>query len=375
MKQNQTFVVTPVELKAFAQRWLEEYENVKVPSDAAFTIDESGNCTVSFDEDVVPKAKPVSVPAPASGVVEPSPGPVAISGNEALLAAALADVGKLSTRNIAGTENGNLGCAAAVTAILHDQLHLDIATTLSTDVLYDELKTARWKEVSTDTPGAVIVSPTCSSMHGHTGIIGENGLIYSNSSADGTWQQNFKVDQWRKYYARCGSHAFVPPTADVPPLPERASESAGDPGSPYSLHCEATTFGYSDPGDKGNGAWGDNNNNKTAIGVSVPIPIIRDSLGGTSSSHVMGHTVSLICGSRTLRKLQIRDLGPGVTVDGQHGLLIGKDGVLHALDMTYGLCEALGVKYPGSYRVTWWLEDPNGKAIELKGLDAPRKIV
>jgi hypothetical protein len=30
-------------------------------------------------------------------------------------------------------------------------------------------------------------SPSCAAMHGHTGIVGENGVIYSNSSATGRW--------------------------------------------------------------------------------------------------------------------------------------------------------------------------------------------
>lgn len=145
-------------------------------------------------------------PAPASNVVE------------ALLAAAVADVGRLSTVGIKGTENGRLGCAAAVTAILHDELHLNIAKALSTDVLYDELKNAGWKEVSTDTPGAVIISPTQGGQHGHTGIIGENGVIYSNNSDNGTWGDKFTVESWRAYYEnhlKLHTYAFLPPTADA----------------------------------------------------------------------------------------------------------------------------------------------------------------
>jgi hypothetical protein len=123
--------------------------------------------------------------------------------SQSILEAALVDVGKLSTRNDAGTDHGNLGCADAVTRILHDQLGLPIEKTLSTDELYDELRKAGWKEVSTATPGAIIVSPTNGQMDGHTGVIGENGLIYSNSSATGLWSQNFTVDRWLEHYKSC----------------------------------------------------------------------------------------------------------------------------------------------------------------------------
>jgi hypothetical protein len=127
-----------------------------------------------------------------------------------ILARAKADVGLLSTLNDAGTDHGNLGCADAVTRILHDELGFSLPKTLSTDELFDELKSAGWVKVDLNTPGAVIISPTCSAMHGHTGIVGDSGNIYSNSSATGKWSQNWTVARWVNYYERCGSYAFVP---------------------------------------------------------------------------------------------------------------------------------------------------------------------
>src|SRR6516164_191088 len=66
--------------------------------------------------------------APSSALQAPraqtvSPAPVF---SQSILEAALADVGKLSTKNDAGTDHGNLGCADAVTRILHGQLGLPI---------------------------------------------------------------------------------------------------------------------------------------------------------------------------------------------------------------------------------------------------------
>jgi hypothetical protein len=134
-----------------------------------------------------------------------------------LLARARADVGVLSTTDDPGTDHGNLGCADAVTRILHDELGFSLPKTLSTDELYDELVAAGWQKVELRTPGAVIVSPSCAAMHGHTGIVGENEVIYSNSSATGLWAQNWTVGRWVNYYARCGYYAFVPPAQVAPP--------------------------------------------------------------------------------------------------------------------------------------------------------------
>jgi hypothetical protein len=136
-----------------------------------------------------------------------------------LLDRAKADVGVLSTSEDAGTDQGQLGCADAVTRILHDELGFSLPKTLSTAELYDELVAGGWQKADLRTPGAIIVSPSCAAMHGHTGIVGENGAIYSNSSATGRWTQNWTVDGWLNYYARCGSYAFVPPPATPPTAP------------------------------------------------------------------------------------------------------------------------------------------------------------
>ena len=150
----------------------------------------------------------------ANGASSPSKDLTSRQGvSSRLLARAKADVGKLSVRNDPGTDHGNLGCADAVTRILHDELGFSLPKTLSTDELYHELVSGGWQEVDLKTPGAVIVSPSCAAMHGHTGIVGEDGLIYSNSSATGFWTQNFTVDRWLERYRACGSHAFLPPAA------------------------------------------------------------------------------------------------------------------------------------------------------------------
>src|SRR5258708_26270 len=132
---------------------------------------------------------------------------------------------------------------------------------------------------------------------------------------------------------------ITPPLAPTAP----AAPKSLDPGAPFSLHCIATCFGYQDPGDKGIGAWGHDNNNPTTVGGTVPIPILEATLGGVHASLVQGYTVSVICldSGKSALNVDITDDGPGASVDGKHGLLVGKDGVLHAFDMTCGLCKVL----------------------------------
>jgi hypothetical protein len=124
--------------------------------------------------------------------------------------AAVANVGRLNTTQDAGTQGGALACADAVTRIVHDQLGINLPKTTSTAELYSNLRKGGWQEVDPNTPGAVIVSPTQGERHGHTGIVGEDGKIYSNSSRTGLWGQNYTVDSWKQTFGGLGVHAFVP---------------------------------------------------------------------------------------------------------------------------------------------------------------------
>jgi hypothetical protein len=123
------------------------------------------------------------------------------------------DVGKLSTKADPGTANGELGCADAVTRILHDECAFAIDKTLSTDELFQELKKAGWPEVDPSTPGSVIVSPSVLPIHGHTNIVGESEKIYSIDSHTGLWSQNYTVRKWLSTFnnLKLETHAFIPP--------------------------------------------------------------------------------------------------------------------------------------------------------------------
>jgi len=68
-------------------------------------------------------------------------------------------------------------------------------------------KSSRFKATLDLAVGNVIISPTGSGngkIRGHVGIIGENGKIMSNSSANGLWEENFTVKKWVDLYRGVG---------------------------------------------------------------------------------------------------------------------------------------------------------------------------
>ena len=141
-----------------------------------------------------------------------------------------------------------------------------------------------------------------------------------------------------------------------------------------TITCIATCFGFEDPGDDGHGSWGDDNNNTTTVGVSIPIPILRDSFGLTKEA-VKAHTVTVEIHGVLVSKVPITDAGPGIG-----GCLIwGRNSHMgHLLDLTSGLCAKLKVRYnpnDASYIATYSIEDQNGHPIEILGLDSPKHYV
>ena len=128
---------------------------------------------------------------------------------QSILDAAVAGAGALATKGVPGTSGGELACAYAVSQILNNA-GLSIKPTLSTDELYTELKGAGFVEVDPNTPGAVIISPTAGSRHGHTGVVGMDGKVYSNSSRDGVWEQNYTTQSWTDHFSDLGVHALLP---------------------------------------------------------------------------------------------------------------------------------------------------------------------
>lgn len=68
-------------------------------------------------------------------------------------------------------------------------------------------KDKRFKPTTEFKEGNIIISPTLSgngSVVGHTGIIGKDGKIYSNSSSTGLWDDKFDNVSWVDRYSRKG---------------------------------------------------------------------------------------------------------------------------------------------------------------------------
>ena len=133
------------------------------------------------------------------------------AGGQSLADAAIANVGKLNSDIGPQTDYGNRGCAWAVDQIVKAQTGLDF-NTLSTAEMYNELRNGMGIPVDPNNPppGAIIISPTEGDLTGHVGIVGYDGLVYSNSSRDGLWEQNYAVSSWHRYFdGRTGTFAFV----------------------------------------------------------------------------------------------------------------------------------------------------------------------
>lgn len=119
---------------------------------------------------------------------------------KSIAAMAKADVGKaLWTEYAAITQNGQLGCAASVSKVLRQAQA--VPPGFNENAVYgldNALQRQGWQPVDFNRrqAGDVIIAyrtsnPAASTGGGaHTGIVGENGATYSNSSNSGAWSYN-----------------------------------------------------------------------------------------------------------------------------------------------------------------------------------------
>ena len=138
-----------------------------------------------------------------------------------LIIAAKQSIG-FSTAQIRGTDQGNVGCAAAVSIIFlratGNQINPFKDIELSTSELYDHLssdttnwrKRDKWEKAQ---PGDIIVTSR-GNQAGHTGVVidtintdGSYNIISNSSSGfagsdPGTIQQNYSILKWGKIYSR-----------------------------------------------------------------------------------------------------------------------------------------------------------------------------
>jgi hypothetical protein len=118
-----------------------------------------------------------------------------------LHAAAVHYVDILSTVDVNGTCSGRLACAWVVNYIAQVALGMPVGGGRSTINMHGALRTsAVWQSV-VDEPlaGDIVISPTAGRT-GHVGILGESERIYSNSSNQRGWRQNYTVESWRHHF-------------------------------------------------------------------------------------------------------------------------------------------------------------------------------
>ena len=148
-------------------------------------------------------------------------------------------------------------------------------------------------------------------------------------------------------------------------------------GPPYGVTSTLMTiFGLNwdksiDKGDNGKGAWGANTRDEKLVGIALPILLIKDTFGSTDSSKIKGFTVEVYSQltQKTVASVDIVDLGPAARLhrlaDGTYGLHATL-GHIDLFTKTYG---ADTKRWPAGAHVGYWIIDPDGKTVEIKGVD------
>lgn len=118
-----------------------------------------------------------------------------------------------SPRDLAPDE---YGCAETVSDIVAAAFpELRFPTVLSTRELFDHLtRSPSFEQIAELEPGCIIVSVTGTGnglvANGHTGVVGKHLApdgslwIMSNNSRSGTFEANYSVNSWRRYYETKG---------------------------------------------------------------------------------------------------------------------------------------------------------------------------
>ena len=125
--------------------------------------------------------------------------------NSLVYNSAIKNNGTLHTDAVPQTNHGKLACAWAVNEVVREALGQTIsADKLSTIAIFEALsrqgKGIRIGDLNLIKPGAIIIAPTQGNTHGHVGIVGENGRVYSNDSSLKLFCQNYTIVRWTARY-------------------------------------------------------------------------------------------------------------------------------------------------------------------------------
>lgn len=100
-----------------------------------------------------------------------------------------------------------VGCAESVSTIIQDVLP-DFPIITGTYTLWKRLEAdPRFRRVTVQMPGTIIISPTGTvkaNIPGHVGIFANGELIMSNDSFKGTWQENYNLTTWHNRWGKAG---------------------------------------------------------------------------------------------------------------------------------------------------------------------------
>jgi len=142
--------------------------------------------------------------------------PIAMSGadvedaSEKVYKSVMKNKDVLNSKDVEDTGHGNYGCAWAVNEVVKQALGHPVGGGKSTYNMYRALKDGAGTLVGPEkiSHGMVIISPTIGQNHGHVGLLGDNQLVYSNSSKTGFFTQNYTVEKWRDHYVKKGLKVF-----------------------------------------------------------------------------------------------------------------------------------------------------------------------
>jgi hypothetical protein len=154
----------------------------------------------------------------------------AATAAQALAAAAAANVGTLNSEIGPQTDYGNRGSVWSVDQIVNATTGVDFDT-LSTAEMYNELRNGMGIAVDpyNPPPGAIIISPTQGDSTGQAGIVGSDGLVYSNDPVSGTWEPTTTVAGWHDSFDGAnGTYAFLLNASVLPSSYNTAAAVAGD---------------------------------------------------------------------------------------------------------------------------------------------------
>jgi len=146
---------------------------------------------------------------------------------------------------------------------------------------------------------------------------------------------------------------FLPPNHDSVTVPSPNHDSITGRSTIFGLNYN----GSIDRTDNGEGYFGYNTRDKSLIGVSLPIPVVDQSIGNHRLQSVVKsiknkeYTVHVIYGDKSIIA-PIVDVGPAAWTG-------------NAIDLTYGAVQALSI--PDNSIVSYEILNSKGDPIQIKG--------